>query len=104
MTLTKRKLGELICDELPLVPREAEKLVTDLFESISEELGEGNTVSLHGFGIFRILDKNSRPGRNPKTGERCFIAERNVCVLKMGTWLKNASNSFAQEHSLTFQH
>lgn len=103
MTLTKRKLGALISDELPLVPREAEKLVTDIFEGIAEELEGGSQVSLHGFGIFRILDKSSRPGRNPKTGEECVIAERNVCVLKQGTWLKNASNTFAQEQTLKFQ-
>ncbi|EPR7484003.1 HU family DNA-binding protein [Vibrio alginolyticus] len=103
MTLTKRALGELICDELPLVPRDAEKLISDMFEEISGELASGKEVSLHGFGQFRLLDKLPRPGRNPKTGEECTITARTVCVLKTGVWLQNASQTFAQTHAVSLQ-
>ncbi|MDF4421895.1 HU family DNA-binding protein [Vibrio parahaemolyticus] len=103
MKLTKRALGELICDELPLVPREAEKLIADMFEEISGELANGKEVSLHGFGQFRLLDKPPRPGRNPKTGEECTISARTVCVLKPGVWLQNASQAYAQTHAVTLQ-
>ncbi|MBO0217650.1 HU family DNA-binding protein, partial [Vibrio sp. Vb2880] len=67
MTVTKRDLGKSIQEVLPVASREAESLVTGIFQHISEELNVGNEVCLHGFGQFKILDKTAPPGRNPKT-------------------------------------
>lgn len=103
MTLTKRALGELICNELPLVPCDAEKLVSDMFEEISVELAKGKNVNLHGFGKFRLLDKSPRVGRNPKTGQEFIITARTVCVLRPGVWLQSASQAFAHTHAVTLQ-
>ncbi|BDP33349.1 HU family DNA-binding protein [Vibrio sp. Vb5031] len=97
MTLTKRDLGRSLQEVLPVASREAESLVTDIFQQISDELQNGNEVSLHGFGQFRILEKNSRPGRNPKTGEACDISARKVCVLKPGTQLKISAKNNAKK-------
>ena len=95
MNLTKRKLGQLICEEIALVPQEAEKLISDLFDVISEELESGRSVYLNGYGGFSVIEKPARPGRNPKTGEPHEITERKVCIFKAGIKLKGAASEYA---------
>ncbi|BEI26257.1 HU family DNA-binding protein [Vibrio cholerae] len=97
MTITKRDLGKSLQEVLPVASREAEALVTDIFQQISCELQSGNDVSLHGFGQFRLLEKQTRPGRNPKTGEACDISARKVCVLKPGVQLKTSAKTNAKK-------
>ena len=51
-------------------------------------LESNDQVKLSGFGNFEIRDKNSRPGRNPKTGEEIPISARRVVTFKPGQKLK----------------
>ena len=99
MTLTKRSLGKLISNEIALIPHDAEKLISDIFENISIELEKGREVFLFGFGTFKIKKKEARPGRNPITGEPHVITDRQVCVFKPGVLLKNASKKNAEQYS-----
>ena len=65
----------------------------EFLESIKEALGEGNTVTLIGFGTFAVRERAARVGRNPRTGERLDIKAANVPVFKAGKALKDAVNS-----------
>ncbi|MEZ9700372.1 HU family DNA-binding protein [Vibrio sp. 10N.261.46.E12] len=98
MTVTKLVLGEELAECLDLKIPTAVDFVADVFEEITSELEKGNTVSLQGFGQFRLIDKDSRPGRNPKTNEPHVISKRRVCVLKNGVWLHDAATSFADSY------
>lgn len=98
MTVTKLVLGEELAEELDLKLPTAVDFVADVFEEIGSALEKGNAVSLQGFGQFRLIDKEPRPGRNPKTNEPHEISERRVCVLKQGVWLQDAANTFADSY------
>lgn len=100
MALTKQILSEELQEDFGLSALKALEFVGDLFEGISSELEKGNTVNLQGFGQFRLLDKEARPGRNPKTNQPHEITERRVCVLKPGVWLKDAAGVVASSHTL----
>lgn len=103
MTVTKLVLGEELADELDLKIPVAVDFVADLFEEISSELENGNVVSLQGFGQFRLICKEPRPGRNPKTNEPHVISERRVCVLKQGVWLQEAATTFANAYRVDLE-
>ena len=61
-----------------------------------EKFGEhGDNVKLSGFGNFELRDKNSRPGRNPKTGEEIPIAARRVVTFKPGQKLRSRVENYA---------
>ncbi len=60
-----------------------------LFDVIKEQLEQGDSVKLSGFGVFTILQKKSRPGRNPKTGEEAKISARKVVTFKASHILAN---------------
>ena len=88
MAVTKADLAETLFNELGLNKREAKEFVELFFEKVCEGLEKGVPVKLSGFGNFGIRDKNSRPGRNPKTGEEIPISARRVVTFKASQKLK----------------
>ena len=46
---------------------ESKKLIEEFFHEIKKSLENNEEVKLSGFGNFELIDKKSRPGRNPKT-------------------------------------
>lgn len=55
---------------------------------IVEALGKGDTVSLIGFGTFKVVERKARKGRNPQTGEEIYIAASRVPKFVAGKALK----------------
>ena len=68
----------------------ATKFIEDFFDIISVSLEKGEQVKIPSFGNFMIRDKNSRVGRNPKTGEEFPIRARRVVSFKPSNVLKMA--------------
>ena len=87
-TLTKAELAELLFQRVGLNKREAKDMVEVFFEEIALSLQRGDAVKLSGFGNFQLLDKPSRPGRNPKTGEQIPITARRVVTFHASQNLK----------------
>ena len=88
MTITKADLATLLHENLGVNKREAAEIVMAFFEEISEELANGQSVKLSGFGVFCLRNKNSRPGRNPKTGEMIPVSARRVVMFHPSHILK----------------
>jgi integration host factor subunit alpha len=88
MALTKADLAESLFNELGLNKREAKEFVEFFFENIRSALVNGDQVKLSGFGNFGLRHKNSRPGRNPKTGEEIPITARRVVTFRASHKLK----------------
>ncbi len=89
MAVTKADLADTLFNELGLNKREAKEFVELFFERIREALEAGESVKLSGFGNFGVREKNSRPGRNPKTGEEIPISARRVVTFKASQKLKD---------------
>ncbi len=88
MALTKADMVESLFNELGLNKREALELVDLYFHQLVACLALGEPVKLSGFGNFDLRDKNERPGRNPKTGEKIPISARRVVTFRPGQKLK----------------
>lgn len=54
----------------------------DLFRRIYNYCLGGYVVLIRGFGTFRLKRKASRMGRNPRTGAKYRIPEREILVFK----------------------
>ena len=57
-------------------------IVNDIIEVIIAGLQSDKIVKIHNFGTFKLKNKNSRIGRNPKTKEEFNISSRNVITFK----------------------
>ncbi len=88
MTVTKAELGKTLFDEVGLNKREAKEFVEIFLEKVRQSLQEGSSVKLSGFGSFKLRDKKSRPGRNPKTGEEVAVSARRVVTFRSSQKLK----------------
>ena len=86
--------GDLINEVAKLVStkKEAQAAVDCVFSSISNALKKGDTVSLVGFGSFKVVKRKARKGRNPQTGEVIDIKASNVPKFTPGQALKEAVN------------
>ena len=75
-TITKADIVEHLHAQLGLNKNESKKLIEDFFDEIKRSLENNEEVKLSGFGNFELIDKKSRPGRNPKTGEKVHTPKK----------------------------
>ena len=63
-----------------------------VFSSIIEALQRGDKIELRGFGSFRVRNRDSRTGRNPKTGAGVVVPAKRVPHFKPGKELRELIN------------
>ncbi len=95
MALTKADMASGLFNEMGLNKKEGRELVDLFFEELISSLAVGEQVKLSGFGNFDIRDKNERPGRNPKTGEKVPITARRVVTFRPGQKLRARVDAYA---------
>lgn len=88
-TLTRAILTEEVSSQMGLTRIESEQFIEACFSLIVNSLARGEPVKISSFGNFNLIDKESRPGRNPKTLEECVVSERRVVTFKAGNKLKS---------------
>ena len=93
--MTKSDLVTKVSREIgPKISKTECSSVVDLvLSSITEELAQGNSVEIRGFGTFKVRERKARMGRNPNTSEPVAIPARRVPVF---TASKNFRNSVDQ--------
>jgi len=70
--------------------RKADAAVSCVFDTIKKTLKKGQTLTLVGFGTFRVSKRKARLGRNPQTGKEIKIPAKKVPKFTPGKTLKNA--------------
>ena len=92
-TITKADMVEYLHNELGLNKSDCKILIEDFFDEIKEALISGEEVKLSGFGNFELLNKNERPGRNPKTGKSISVSTKYHPYFRSSKSLRNAINN-----------
>ena len=91
--MIRSELIQKLADENPhLYQRDVEKIVNTIFEEIIEAMAGGDRVELRGFGAFSVKKRDSRVGRNPRTGEAVDVEEKHVPFFKTGKLLRARLN------------
>jgi len=91
-TITKEYLASRIKEELGLSRSESLKLVSLILNNLSSSINKDKLLKLPNLGTFKVKNKNSRIGRNPKTGEESVITARSVISFKASEKLKSRLN------------
>jgi integration host factor subunit beta len=71
---------------------EVETIVDTFFDSIVQQLADGGRVELRGFGAFSTRSRESRTGRNPRTGESVDVDAKKVPYFKPGKEMRERLN------------
>ena len=92
--MLKSELVRQLFEQNPhLYPRDIEKVVNAILDTISDALARGDRVELRGFGTFAVKKRGSRTGRNPRTGDVVSVSEKAVPVFKTGKEMHKRLNS-----------
>lgn len=68
----------------------ADRMLQAVLGGILSGLKKQGSVSLVGFGTFKVKTRAARMGRNPKTGESIKIAARKAVTFKASKELKKS--------------
>ncbi len=84
--------GDLVTQVAKVVntKKEAKAAVDCVFSTITKALKKKNTVTLVGFGTFKVAQRKARKGINPQTGAEIKIKARKVARFVPGKALKDA--------------
>jgi integration host factor subunit beta len=90
--MTKAELVEEVARVSDLTRRHSEVIVDAVVVSIIDALKKGDKIELRGFGTFRLRRRDSRTGRNPKTGAGVLVPAKSVPHFKPGKELRELIN------------
>ena len=90
--MTKAELVDEVGRQAVLTRKHSEVIVEAVFSSIIDALQKGDKIELRGFGSFRIRRRDSRTGRNPKTGAGVMVPAKRVPHFKPGKELRELIN------------
>jgi DNA-binding protein HU-beta len=90
--MNKSELVEAVAKYADISKAAAEKAIDGTLGSIRGSLKKGSSVTLVGFGTFRVAKRAARIGRNPRTGEAIKIKAARVPKFSAGKALKDAVN------------
>ena len=86
--MTKKDIILKVSDETNLKQIDVKKVVQKTLDCIVEALIRGEKIELRNFGVFKIKQRKSRIGRNPRTGQVVPVPPRKVVVFKPGLEIK----------------
>jgi integration host factor subunit beta len=88
----KSELIDRISAQNPhLYRQDAEKIVNG-FSEIASAMARGDRVELRGFGVFFVKLRESRTGRNPRTGALVSVERKAVPFFRSGKEMKSLLN------------
>ena len=80
--ISRDEIAEAMKAEFGFNRKQCLDIVNDIVDIIIEGLQINKKVKIHNFGTFKMNNKKSRVGRNPKTKEEYNISSRNVITFK----------------------
>ena len=87
--MTKSELIESLSRrQAQLAYKDVELAVKTILEHMAQTLSNGERIEIRGFGSFQVKTRDSREGRNPKTGQLVAIPTKRTPFFKVGKELK----------------
>ena len=90
--MTKADLIEEVSRVVEMTRKDSEVIVEAIFDAVVRSLRTGDKIEIRGFGSFRTRQRQSRVGRNPKTGARVEVPAKRIPYFKPSKELKDLVN------------
>ena len=90
--MNKSELIDAIAAGAGLTKADAGRAIDATIAEITKALKKDESVTLVGFGTFKVTHRAARNGRNPRTGAELKIAARKAPSFSAGKTLKDAVN------------
>jgi len=90
--MNKVELVESLRTECNLTKTEAQSVVDNFFDIITNTLSQGDRVEIRGFCSFFVKRYRAYTGRNPKNGKKVKVRPKKLPFFKCGKELKERLN------------
>ena len=88
-TTTKREIAERVAQGSGIPQVDVKKVIQMLFDEVIKEVAAGNRLEFRDFGVFDVVVRKPRTGRNPRTGAKVAVPPKRVVTFKMGKVMKD---------------
>ncbi len=65
-TMTKKKLINSISQEHDMNPNDVRHVIQSFLDKMTKSLAEGDRLEFRDFGVFEVVERKQKVGRNPK--------------------------------------
>ena len=65
-TVTKKKLIQKISQKRSLHPNDVRSVIQSFLDEMTDSLIEGDRLEFRDFGVFEVVERKQKIGRNPK--------------------------------------
>jgi integration host factor subunit beta len=84
-TMTKKKLIHSISQEKGIHPNDVRHVIQAFLDKMTDSLSEGDRLEFRDFGVFEVVERKQKIGRNPKkAAEPIVIPARNAVKFTPG--------------------
>ena len=90
--MTKSELIAAVAEKNSMKKKDAETVVSSVFDIITNTLENGEKVAVAGFGTFEVRDRAAKNAINPATKEPIVVPAKKAPAFKAGKALKDAVN------------
>ncbi len=88
--MNKAQLIDAMAKDAEISKADAQKALEAFIKNTTESLQRQEKVTLVGFGSFSVSKRESRAGRDPRTGNIIQIPSKNIVKFKAGAKLSDS--------------
>jgi DNA-binding protein HU-beta len=90
VNMHKTDLIKAIANDSGLSQKDSGLALDSFLKVVTKSLKKGDSVALIGFGTFKVVKREARKGRNPKTGKEMQIKASKAIRFSVGKSLKDS--------------
>ena len=90
--MTKEEFVTKLAGTAKVTKKQAEEMLSAFIGVIGPSLTKGEWIALPGLGVFSVVQKKARTGRNPATGAALKIPARKAVKFSASSVLKQGLN------------
>jgi nucleoid DNA-binding protein len=79
-TVTKKKLIQVISQEKSIHPNDVRNVVQAFLDVMTKFLSQGDRLEFRDFGVFEIVERKQKIGRNPKNASVPIVIPARLAV------------------------
>lgn len=79
-TITKKKLIQVISQQRGVHPNDVRNVIQSFLDAMTEYLAKGDRLEFRDFGVFEIVERKQKIGRNPKNAAVPIVIPARLAV------------------------
>lgn len=101
-TVTKKKLIQVISQKQGVHPNEVRNIIQSFLDTMTDCLAEGDRLEFRDFGVFEVVKRKQKIGRNPKNASvPIVIPSRSAVKFTPGKRMKEVIEGEESEQNPT---